>query len=90
MQPTPIQQLAIQAKLNFMLGPEIYDKFFLGFVCGRVDDKTAYVFVENEDTAGVIDADYSWHIAVIVESILKTPVRFVSVLPRNFSDRQVR
>ena len=41
-------------------------------------------------TAGVIDADYSWHIAVIVESILKTPVRFVSVLPRNFSDRQVR
>ena len=87
MQPTPVQQQAIQAKLNFMLGPEIYDKYFLGFVCSRVADKTVYVFVENEDIAGVIDAEYGWHIAVIVENILKTPVRFVSVLPRNFSDR---
>jgi hypothetical protein len=88
MQPTPAQQQAIQAKLNFMLGPEIYDQLFTGFICSGVDNKTAYVFVENEHIAGVIDAEYGWHIAVIVENILDTPVRFVNVLPRNFSDRQ--
>jgi hypothetical protein len=90
MRPTTAQQQAIQAKLNFMLGPEIYDRLFLGFICGDVQDKTASVFVENEDVAGIINAEYSWHIAVIVESILKTPVRFVSVLPKDFSKSQVR
>jgi hypothetical protein len=34
--PTPVEQLAIQARLNFMLGPREYDRLFIDFVCGEI------------------------------------------------------
>lgn len=34
--PTAIEQLAIQARLNFMLGPREYDKLFIDFACGEI------------------------------------------------------
>ena len=90
MLPTKFQQQAIEAKLNFMLGAEEYDRLFLGFVCGPLSDNVVSLFVETEDRASVITTEYSWHVAVIVESVLKTPVKSVNVLPKDFSNSQVR
>jgi hypothetical protein len=85
MLPSKVQQHAIEAKLNFALGAETYDRLFLGFVCGGVQNEIVDVFVQNEDTAAIVGTEYSWHVAVVVESVLKKPVKRVNVLPRNLS-----
>jgi hypothetical protein len=79
------QQQAVEARLNFALGAEIYDRLFLGFVCGGVENDVVEVFVQNEDTAAIVDTQYGWHLAVAVESVLKRPVKRVTVLPKNLS-----
>jgi hypothetical protein len=83
--PSKAQQHAIEARLNFALGAETYDRLFLGFVCGGVKNEIADVFVQNEDTAAIVGTEYSWHVAVVVESVLKEPVKRVNVWPRNLS-----
>jgi hypothetical protein len=85
MLPSKAQQHAIEAKLNFALGAETYDRLFLGFVCGGVENEIVDVFVQNEDTAAIVGTGYSWHVAVVVESVLKKPVKRVNVLPKNLS-----
>jgi len=85
MQPSKAQQQAIEAKLNFVLGADTYDRLFLGFICGGVDDDTVDVFVRDEETATIVGTEYSWHVAVIVENVLRRPVRRVNVLPKNLS-----
>jgi hypothetical protein len=86
MLPDSHQQLAIQARLNMLLGAKVYDELFLGFECGVVFDHTAHVYVDNERKAALIEAHYGWHVSVAVESILKLPIKAVQVLPRDFSD----
>jgi hypothetical protein len=83
--PSKAQQQAIEAKLNFALGAETYDRLFLGFICGDVDNDTVDIFVQNEDTAAIVCIGYSWHVAVVVESVMKKPVKCVNVLPKNLS-----
>ena len=83
MRPSKAQQHAIEAKLNFALGAETYDRLFLGFVCGGVKNQIVDVFVQNEDTAAIVGTEYSWHVAVVVENVLKQPVKRVNVLPKN-------
>jgi hypothetical protein len=85
MLPTKARQQAIEAKLNFVLGADTYDRLFLGFVCGAVDHAMVDVFVQNEVTAAIVGSEYSWHVAVIVESVLKQSVERVNVLPKNTS-----
>jgi hypothetical protein len=85
MHPSKAQQHAIEAKLNFALGADTYDRLFPGFICGAVENEVVNVFVQNEDTAAIIGTEYSWHVAVVVESVLGTPVKHVSVLPKNLS-----
>ena len=85
MPPSKAQQQAIEARLNFALGSETYDRLFLGFVCGGVENDAVEVFVEDEDTAAIVGTQYSWHVAVAVESVLKKPVKHVTVLPKNLS-----
>jgi len=86
MLPSRDQQLAIQAKLNMLLGAETYDALFLGFECGVIFEDIVHVYVPTEHAASAIDKDYSWHIAVAVESIARLPIKAVHVLPRNYSD----
>jgi hypothetical protein len=83
--PSKAQQQAIEAKLNFALGAETYDRLFLGFVCGGVENEIVDVFVQNEDTAAIVGTEYSWHVAVVVESVLKKSVKSVNALPRDLS-----
>jgi hypothetical protein len=85
MLPSKAQQQAIEAKLNFALGAETYDRLFLGFVCGDVDNDAVDVFVRDEDTAAMVCTGYSWHVAVVVESVMKKCVKCVNVLPKNLS-----
>jgi hypothetical protein len=85
MPPSKAQQQAIEARLNFALGAETYDRLFLGFICGGVENGIAEVFVQNEDTAAVVGTEYSWHVAVAVESVLKKTVKRVNVLPKSLS-----
>jgi hypothetical protein len=85
MLPSKAQQQAIEAKLNFALGADTYDRLFLGFICGRVDNDIVDVYVQNEETAAIVGTGYSWHVAVVVESVMKKTVKRVNVLPRNLS-----
>jgi len=59
MLPSKAQQQAIEARLNFALGAETYDRLFLGFICGDVDNDTVDIFVQNEDTAAIVCTGYS-------------------------------
>ena len=86
MLPTRDQQLAIQAKLNMLLGAEVYDTLFLGFECGVIFEDIVHVYVPTEDAAAAIDFEYPWQVAIAVESIVKLPIKAVHVLPRNYSD----
>jgi hypothetical protein len=81
-----IENLAIQARLNFILGAEEYDRLFLGFECGPIRDKTAQVFARSEHNAHQIGSLYSTHIAIAVESVIKRPIKAVRVLPKYFSN----
>jgi len=82
--PTPVEQLAIQARLNFMLGPREYDRLFIDFVCGEIRGMSA----RSEYSANQIALHYAAHIAIAIESIVKRPIRSVKVLPRNYSNSQ--
>ena len=86
MYPSKSQQQAIEAKLNFMLGAEVYDRLFIGFVCGHFENDKVSIFVQNENCAAVIESEYRWHLALIVESVLKKPIKFVNVLPKALSN----
>jgi hypothetical protein len=83
--PSQAQQHAIEARLNFALGADTYDRLFLGFVCGGVENEIVDVFVQNEDTAVIVGTEYGWHVAAVVESVLKKPVKGVNVLPKSLS-----
>jgi hypothetical protein len=86
--PTPVEQLAIQARLNFMLGPREYDRLFIDFVCGEIRGMSAQVFARSEYSANQIALHYAAHVAIAIESIVKRPIRSVKVLPRNYSNSQ--
>jgi hypothetical protein len=86
--PTPVEQLAIQARLNFMLGPREYDRLFVNFTCGEIRGMSAQVFARSEYTANQIALHYGAHVAITIESIIRRPIRSVNVLPRNFSNSQ--
>jgi hypothetical protein len=84
--PTAVEQLAIQARLNFMLGPREYDRLFIDFVCGEIRGQSVQVFARSEHNADEIAQHYAAHVAI--ESIVKRPIRSVKVLPRNYSNSQ--
>jgi hypothetical protein len=79
----PTQNLAIQARLNFMLGAKTYDLLFLGFECGELIDGILNVFVRTEYCAGRIGSEYVPHVAVAAESVIKRPIKCVRVQSKN-------
>jgi len=84
--PTDVQQLAIQAKLNMRLGSQVYDSVFTGMQIGGVLQGVMQVWVRSEYCANIIEKNYLGTLAVIAESVLKKPVRSVTVVPRNVRD----
>jgi hypothetical protein len=80
LQPTGHQQHAIEARLNYFLGADEYDRLFAGFKVSHVHGHVLTVCVRPE-CADDVQAKYSWHIAIVAESILRSAVHKVSVVP---------
>jgi hypothetical protein len=85
--PTEVQQLAIQAKLNMRVGSQVYDGVFAGMQIAGVLQGVMQVLVRSEYCANVIEKNYLGTLAVIAESVLKKPVKSVTVVPRNVRGR---
>ncbi len=80
--PTKIAQLAIEAKLNLVLGAEAYDRVFPGFEVLEVVDGELRAWAPSEHRAAVIDVRYSATVALIAQTVFNHPIRRVSVLLR--------
>jgi hypothetical protein len=83
MKPTDIQQFAIQAKLSMKLGPEVFDTVFLGTEIAELSHDEMRVLARSEHCANIIERNYLGMLAVIVESVLKRPVKFATVASKN-------
>jgi hypothetical protein len=83
MKPTDIQQFAIQAKLSMQLGPEVFDTVFVGIEIAGVSNGEMRVLARSERCAELIEKNYLGMLAVIVESILKRPVKFATVASKS-------
>ena len=82
--PPKIQQQAIQARLNYFLGAAEYDRLFVAFEIVRIENEVLTVGVLPACTSEVQD-EYSWHIAIVAEALLKQAIRKVNVIPLNDS-----
>jgi hypothetical protein len=80
--PTKVEQLAIEAKLNFIFGAELYDCIFPGFEVLEIVDDELRAWTSSEHRAAVIDVRYSGEVAWIAQTIFNRPIRRVSVLLR--------
>jgi hypothetical protein len=78
--PPKIQQQAIQARLNYFLGADEYDRLFVGFEILGIEGEVLTASVRSACTSEVQDR-YSWHVAIVVESILRQAIRKVNVIP---------
>jgi hypothetical protein len=80
--PTEIEQFAIDAKLNLVFGPKLYDRVFLGFEVLAVVDGELRGWSPCEHRAAVIDVHYSARVAWIAQRVFNQPVRRVNVVVR--------
>jgi hypothetical protein len=83
--PTLHEHLAIEAKLNMLLGAAIYDRLLIGFRVVSVKDGVLLVLVDPENPAA-INQKYSLHLAIIVESVLRRAVKSVVLNPKTKSN----
>jgi hypothetical protein len=74
-----VQQQAIQARLNYFLGADEYDRFFVGFEILHIENEVLTLSVPPACTGEVQDK-YSWHIAIVAEALLRQAIRKVIVI----------
>jgi hypothetical protein len=82
LKPTELEQLAMQAKLNFSLGARVYDAVFLGFELLEIVDDELRGWARSEYCAATIDIHFSAEVARIAQAVLKQRVRRTSFLMR--------
>jgi hypothetical protein len=80
LKPLQVQQQAIQARLNYFLGADEYDRLFAGFEILHIKNKVLTLSVRPACTNEVRDK-YSWHIAIVAEALLRQAIRKVNVVP---------
>lgn len=85
-QPTTIEKLAIEARLNMLLGAQVYDSLFLGFECGDIIDGIVHAYARTEYFAARIAAVYEQQVAFAVESVMKQRLKGVNIIPQDFAD----
>jgi hypothetical protein len=73
--PTKVEQFAIEAKLNLILGAEVYDRVFQGFEVLEVVNGELRGCSPSEHRAAVIGVQFS----AIAQTVLNQPVRRVNV-----------
>lgn len=81
---TKHQQLAIEAKLNMLLGAEEYDRLFMDFQLTDLQWGILSVRVKSEHI-DEIQNRYWLHVAVVAESVLQRAVRVLNFLSKDFS-----
>jgi hypothetical protein len=77
-----IEQLAIQARLNFSLGRTTYDAVFLGFEVLEIVGDELRGWARSEYCAATIDIHFSREVARAAQAVLRQPVRRTSVVMR--------
>jgi hypothetical protein len=80
--PNETEQLAIEAKLNFIFGAQVYDSVFLGFEVLEVVKDELRAWSPSEHCAAVIEVQHSAKVAWIAQSVFNQPVRRINVLLR--------
>lgn len=81
MKLTDVQQQAIQARLNLIVGATTYDRLFLGATFDEITDRILYVFARTEELAAEIEETYALHLSIVAGQITGRKVDFVQVLP---------
>jgi hypothetical protein len=74
-----VQQQAIQARLNYFLGADEYDRLFVGFEILHIENEVLTLSVRPACTDEVQDK-YSWHVAIVAEALLRQSIRKVIVI----------
>ena len=87
--PTLHEHLAIEAKLNMLLGAAIYDRLLIGFRVVSLKDGVLLVLVDPENLAA-ISQKYSMHLAIVVESVLRRAVKSVVLKSQDEIERFAR
>ena len=67
-------------RLNYFLGADEYDRLFVGFEILHIENEVLTLSVRPACASEVQDK-YSWHIAVVVEALLRQAIRKVNVIP---------
>jgi hypothetical protein len=80
--PNQIEQLAVEAKLNFIFGARVYDSLFLGFEVLELVKAELRAWSPSEHCAAVIEVQHSGKVAWIAQSVFNRPVRRINVLLR--------
>jgi hypothetical protein len=78
--PPKVQQQAIQARLNYVLGADEYDRLFVGFEILQIESGVLTLSVRAACAREVQDK-YSWHIAIVAEALLRRAIRRVHIIP---------
>jgi hypothetical protein len=73
-----IEKLAVLAKPNMLLGRTAFDQYFLGFETLEIRGTTLIVRA-RVDSASAIARRYAPHLAIAVASVLRRPVKAVSI-----------
>ena len=74
-----VQQQAIQARLNYFLGADEYDRLFVGFEILHIENEVL-TLSERPACTGEVQDKYSWHIAIVAEALLRQAIRKVIVI----------
>ena len=72
---TKVEQFAIEAKLNLILGAEVYDRVFQGFDVLEVANGELRGWSPSQHRAAVIDVQFSAIVAWIARTVLNQPVQ---------------
>jgi hypothetical protein len=78
--PPKVQQQAIEARLNYFLGADEYDRLLVGFEILHIKNEILTLSVRPACTREVQNK-YSWHIAIVAEALLRQAIRKVNVVP---------
>jgi hypothetical protein len=79
---TKVEQFAIEAKLNLILGAEVYDRVFQDFEVLEAANGELRGCSPSEHRAAVIGVQFSAIVTWIAQTVLNQPVRRVNVLMR--------
>jgi hypothetical protein len=83
MKPSPIQQLAMQAKLNMHMGAEAFDRIFLGAEFGEVSNGVLNLVVNSNYQARQLRVEHMRVLIAVGQDILGHPVHCINVSPRS-------